>query len=75
MSSRKRKILAVYTIFDTSDELTVGQILDKLQNEYGITADRKSIYDDIAVLTEFLPIVKVKKNRTTYYKADFTLWR
>lgn len=38
---------------------TVTQIIDRLECEYDITADRKTIYQDIAALTLFIPIIYV----------------
>jgi hypothetical protein len=55
----KRRILAIYTLFDTAREpLTCKQIMSRLENQYDIKCERKAIYDDISVLKEFMPIVK-----------------
>ena len=41
-------------------------ILD-LKVEYGIESERKAIYDDIAVITRFLPVCVEKTNQQTFY--------
>ncbi len=49
----------------TDDEhaLTMPEIIEKL-SEYGISADRKSIYDDFAALKEIgLDIIMVQEGR------------
>ncbi len=67
-SSTKRRILAIYTLFNTAREpLTAKQIMSKLENQYDIKCERKAIYDDIAVLKEFMPIVKT-------YRRWFVDW-
>lgn len=62
------KILAVERILQSNPHgLTTKQIIDKLDNQYGIKAERKSIYQNIAVLTRFMPICTEKKNYQTFY--------
>ena len=36
--------------------ISTQEIIDALDNEYGIKAERKSIYSNVATLTRFLPI-------------------
>ena len=56
------KILAVERILqDNPSGVTTKQIIHKLDNLYGIKAERKSIYTNIAVLTRFFNI-QCKKN-------------
>lgn len=51
------KILAVERIIkDNPYGITTNEIIEKLDNYYGIRAERKSIYENIAVLTRFMPI-------------------
>lgn len=51
------KILAVERIIqDNPHGITIRQIIDKLDNLYGIKSERKSIYINIDVLTYFMPI-------------------
>ena len=51
----KRRILAIERMLTKHKRLTTPEILRRLEKEYDITAERKAIYDDIAVLTTFLP--------------------
>lgn len=73
--TNRRRILALYTLFDNGHELTVNQMSEKLQSEYGITACRQTIAQDIAVLNEFAPIVSYQRGYNTFYKVDYSLWR
>ena len=51
------KILAVERILlDNPQGISTKEIIDKLNNQYGIKASRKSIYSNIATLTRFLMI-------------------
>lgn len=78
-AGQKLKLLYLYKIFyqltDESNALTVSEII-VLLNEYGIKAERKSIYDDIEALRSFgLDIITQKRERTSYYlgSRDFEL--
>ena len=67
-SETKRRILAIYTLLDTAREpLSAKQIMSRLETLYNIKCERKAIYDDIAVLKEFMPIVKT-------YRRWFVDW-
>jgi hypothetical protein len=62
------KIIALEHILQSSPNgVTMPQILDRLDNEYGITADRKSIYNNINVLTRFMPIYTEKRQNKFFY--------
>ena len=76
---QKLKILYLMRILQTqTDEthhLTVNELISKL-SEYGVTAERKTIYDDIETLRQFgLDIVMEKTKTFGYYIAgrDFEL--
>lgn len=74
MNRKKGKLLALLEIFSTeSDEghpLSVKDLTEKL-SAYGITAERKSIYDDIETLCDYgYDIVSVKSKTTGYYLAS-----
>jgi Fe2+ or Zn2+ uptake regulation protein len=72
----KRRILALYTLLDTTKEkLTVKQIIAKLENQYDIKVERKTIYDDLAVLKEFVPLTNVYRNSQVYYFVDWSSLR
>ena len=63
--NQKGKILVLEHLLQGTGEsriVTMQEILDKLL-EYGITAERKSIYDDIEALREFGLDVQYKRGR------------
>lgn len=77
---QKQKLLYIMKFFmeKTDDEygVTVADIIDYL-DDYGITAERKSIYNDIECLRDFgLDIVKTKVGKISLFSLvsrDFTL--
>ncbi len=67
--NQKVKILVIeHLLQDTGENrvVTMQEILDKLA-EYGITAERKSIYDDIEALRVFGLDIKYKRGRPGGY--------
>lgn len=61
-SDTKIRLLAVEKFLkDNPQGVTIKQILSYLEYQFNITADRKSIYDDINVLTLFHNIQKIRK--------------
>ena len=73
-AEQKLKILYLLKILnERSDEehpLTIKEIQAELEN-YGITAERKSLYDDIAELRNFgVNIETIKSRSFAYYIAD-----
>ena len=61
------KIVAVERILQRHPGgITMKQIIDKLYEEYGIAADRRSIYNNINVLTRFIPIFVEKRGRLVF---------
>ena len=80
VSQQKLKTLRVMRILlEKTDEqhmLSAQGIIDLLGKQYGMTADRKSIYSDVELLQEFgLDIVQQKGTNPGYYIAsrDFEL--
>ena len=72
VGNQKMKLLYIYGILkDYTDEdkgLSLKEITDILENKYGITAERKSIYADIAALKEFgIDVCMIKSRDTRYY--------
>lgn len=67
---QKSKILYLMKIFyeQTDDEhgLTVGEIIDRLDS-IGVSAERKSIYDDIETLRAFGLDIEMRKDRQFRY--------
>ena len=53
-SDRKKRPICLYKILykytDEENSITMGEILERLRSDYGIDAERKSIYDDLRVL-------------------------
>ena len=70
-TSQKKKLFTLYQILyeytDDNNGLTMAEILSKLQNR-GITAERRSIYDDIEILrNDFDLDIEARKTTTTRY--------
>ena len=68
-SSHLEKIIAIERIIQGQPNgITTKQIMQRLQNLYGIETKRQTIYNNIAVLTRFMPINTLKvKNSVFYY--------
>ena len=67
----KIRILVIAKMLNEGRRLTARQILGRLQAQYDITVDRKTLYDDIAAIDKIMPIdVKVGKNGG-YMKWNF----
>lgn len=61
------QILMDYT--DATHDITIQEIIDKLAL-YGVTAERKSLYDDLAKLAEFgIEVEKTQYDRNAHYKV------
>lgn len=79
-SNQKLKILYLAKILmddtDADHDLTLQEIMDKLAAN-GVTAERKSLYDDIAQLSDFgMKIKKTQYGKTCHYQVinrDFEL--
>lgn len=78
-AGQKLKLMYLSKIFhertDESHALTILEIIQAL-DEYGISAERKSLYDDIEALRSFgMDIITRKTDKTRYYLAarDFEL--
>ena len=78
-SKQKLKMLYLYSIFmkytDEEHSLTIAEII-KMLAEYGVSAERKTLYNDIQLLKEFgLDIVMNNGKQYSYYLAsrDFEL--
>lgn len=52
----KIRLLAVNMFLSTGERLTSSKIQEKLLCRFGITADRKTIYDDIYAINRIIPI-------------------
>lgn len=77
-SRQKQKLLQILRmLMEKTDEnhgLTVAQIIEELE-DMGIPAERKSVYDDLEVLGQFLEsmgyeLCRVKTNTVSYYIGE-----
>ena len=73
-ANQKLKILYLMKIFlektDTDHSLTISEIIDEL-GKYGITAERKSLYDDIDNLRSYgMDIEVTRDTKVRYYVAN-----
>ncbi|MBO5934059.1 MAG: hypothetical protein J6Q94_01085 [Clostridia bacterium] len=67
-SDTKIRVIVVEKLLrDNPKGMTVKQILFYLELQFNITADRKSIYDDICVLTLLYDVQKIRKGSNTVY--------
>ena len=71
--TQKLKILYLMKILleetDENNPITIEQIISRL-GDYGIEAERKSLYDDIEMLREYgIDVVMEKKNRKGCYRV------
>lgn len=67
-SDSKTRILALERIFQKANHKpTLPEMQEKLSRQYGLKVERKTLYDDIAALTRFLPIETERKDWTFYY--------
>ncbi len=72
-SNQKLKLMYLYKILmentDETHSISMSDILLKLK-DYGITAERKSIYNDLESLRQYgVDIVGVQRDRTYYYNV------
>ncbi len=77
---RELKLRPLYLakiIYDCTDEnhfLTTSQLIDKLETDYGISAHRTTIADDIDVLKQFgmdISVTKSKQNKYNLVSREF----
>ena len=62
------RLLAIERMFASKIPLNSEKILRKLDLEYDIQANRKTIYADIAALNRFMNIVSVGEGRGHYWQ-------
>lgn len=65
----KVRIIAVYRAIMRGRPITAGEIKRELQDKFGISCDRKTIYSDIAAIDRFVPI-----RVTTGRGGGYSLW-
>lgn len=67
-SDSRERILAVERIL-TDKPQTCGKIVHRLMREYGISCGRKAVYQDIATLSRYMPIMH--DPRSGYFLKKF----
>lgn len=66
----KTQVLAVAKMLNEGRKVTTAEILRRLELQYGITAERKTIYNDISVIDKFVPIAIIPGRTGGYKKCD-----
>lgn len=68
-SDVRDRILYVYDLLRTRTEgLTVKEMIDEIYADFGIRVDRKAIYQDIAAISLYLPIIKERRGKQVYFR-------
>ena len=67
----KIRVLAIAIMLNEGRKLTVTDILRRLDLQYDIQADRKTIYSDIQSIDKFIPIDAISGKGGGYIKHDF----
>ena len=52
----KIRVIAVYRIIMRGKPVTAKEIARELEDKFGITCDRKTIYSDIVAIDRFVPV-------------------
>ena len=66
----KIRVLAIYRMLNEGRRLTATEILRRLASQYGIHADRKTIYSDVAAINRIMPIDAMPSRYGGYKKYD-----
>lgn len=69
-SQTKIRVLAVAKMLKEGRRITATEILMRLDKEYDIQADRKTIYSDIYAIDRFIPIDAVSGKNGGYKVYD-----
>lgn len=64
----RERVLALERIIKQVRRITVSHMMEVLYDRYGIVATRKVIGEDIAALTQFMPIEPERVGKTIYYR-------
>lgn len=67
---RKIRLLAVERILQRGQKVSVSQIQNELERKYGITCDRKTIYNDIMTIDRFMPVEAITGKNGGYMIVD-----
>lgn len=69
----KIRVLAIERMLSEGRKLTSTEILRRLDLQYDIKADRKTIYSDICAIDRFMPLEITAGKNGGYQKYD--LWK
>lgn len=67
----KIRIIAIYRMVCNSKKITASEIMRRLEDYYGVTVDRKTIYSDMAAINRFIPLEIIEGRNGGYSKIDF----
>ena len=68
--NEKVRVIAVYRMLLRGQQMSTAQILAELKSHYGIIADRKTIYADVAAIDRIIPIKVKMGNKGGYCLCD-----
>jgi len=68
--SGKIRVITIYRELMNKKKLTTKQIIRLLERRYGVTYDRKTIYDDIAAINRVVPIKTIRGRYGGYIYWD-----
>ena len=61
ISKNAVRVLATYEmLLSAAEPLSTKTIINNLERDYDIKADKKTVYSDIAAIKEFFPIVNIR---------------
>lgn len=66
----KLRVLAIAMMLHYDQIISAAQIVRTLENRYGITCDRKSIYSDIYAINQLIPIESIPGRHGGYRRVD-----
>lgn len=66
----KIRLLAVERILQRGQKVSVSQIQNELERKYGITCDRKTIFNDIMAIDRFMPVEGITGQNGGYMIVD-----
>lgn len=66
----KIRLLAVERILQRGQKVSVSQIRNELERKYGITCDRKTIFNDIMAIDRFMPVEGIIGQNGGYMIVD-----
>ena len=66
----KVRVIAIYRMLLRGEKITTAQILAELKSRFGITADRKTIYSDVAAIDRIVPIKGIPGRGGGYCRWD-----